>query len=200
MPAPRSTAVFVCLLVLVVAIAGCGGGSSSSSDGATTTVALPGAPYSYAVPNGFEEVPGSFPEGETPEFLTLVVPAGTEGEGYLNAYEWTLGKAEKAYSTERLLAFLDERTQSFYASEGATVTPGRDETVAGHPAVCWKIGHFENQTEGFVDADSCAIVAGHKAVEQSCSWKPATRATIQRGCKELRADLRVFPSARSTGA
>lgn len=178
---------------LVAVIAGCGGGSSSASS--TAAVISPqGAPYSYTVPSGFEETPGTFPGGETPEFLTLVVPEGTEGEGYLNAYEWSLGSAEKAYPTKRLLAFLDEHTQSFYKSEGATVTPGKDETVAGRPAVCWQIGHFKNRSEGFVDADSCAIVAGPGiAVEQSCSWKPATQAAIQRGCEELRGTLKVSP-------
>jgi hypothetical protein len=179
-------------LALATAAAGCGSGSSSS--GTTAEVVSPqGAPYSYAVPSGFEKIPGTFPGGKTPEFLTLVVPEGTEGEGYLNAYEWTLGSAEQGQPPERLLAFLDERTQTFYESEGATITPGEDRTVAGHPAVCWKIEHFKNQTEGFVDADSCAIVAGHTAIEQSCSWKPATRAAIQRGCEELRSTLKVSP-------
>jgi hypothetical protein len=177
-------------LALSAAAMGCGGGSSSTSSSAEV-IAPQGAPYSYAVPSGFEEVPATYPGGEAPEFLTLVVPEGTEGEGYLNAYEWSLGAAEKSYPAPRLLAWLDEQTQSFYRSEGATVSPGKDETVAGHQAVCWKIGHFENETEGLVDADSCAIVGGHTVVEQSCSWKPATRTAIQHGCEQLRAGLKI---------
>lgn len=179
-------------LALAVTAGGCGGSSSSTSS-SPEIVSPHGAHYSYAVPSGFEETPGSFPGGETPEFLTLVVPEGTEGEGYLNAYEWSLGNAEKNYPTKRLLAYLDQQTQSFYASEGAGVTPGNDETVAGRPAVCWKIDHFKNQTEGFVYADSCAIVADPgTVVEQSCSWKPVTKARIQKGCEEIRGTLKVF--------
>ncbi len=178
--------------ILALAVAGCGGSGSSS----TRVISPSGAPYSYSVPSGFEEIAGEFPEGETPEFLTLVVPEGVEGKGYLNAYEWTLGPTEKEYSTGQLLTYLDQSTQSFYADEGATVSPGKDETVAGKPAVCWRIGHFENAGEGFVDADSCAIVAAPGiAVEQSCSWKPATKAEMQKGCEELRASLELTAPA-----
>ncbi len=64
--------------------------------------------------------------------------------------------------------------------------------MAGHAAVCWKIDHFKNQIEGFVYADSCAIVAAPGTViEQSCSWKPVTKTRIQKGCEELRASLKV---------
>ncbi len=186
----------VALIVLLAGLAGCGGGSDSSSSASAQVIAPKGAPFSFALPSGFEEVPGTFPGGAEPEFLTLVVPQGTEGEGYLNAYEWTLGPAERSYSTHRLLSWLDAQTQDFYESAGATIAPGRGETVAGHPAVCWKIQHFKNQSEGFVDADSCAIVAGHTVVEQSCSWKPATRVAIQRGCEELRGTLKVRQGRR----
>ncbi|HEY2054417.1 MAG TPA: hypothetical protein VGH14_10825 [Solirubrobacterales bacterium] len=54
---------------------------------------------------------------------------------------------------------------------------------------------LQEPERGFVDADSCANVAGHTAVDQSCSWKPATEAAIQRGCKELRGTLKVSPGA-----
>jgi hypothetical protein len=193
---PKSIHLVLVLAASTVALAvvGCGGGGSSSAD----VISPSGAPYSYTVPSGFEEIAGEFPEGETPEFLTLVVPNGTEGQGYLNAYEWTLGWAEKAYSTKQMLGYLDQSTQSFYASEGASVTPGKDETVAGKPAVCWKLSHFKNETEGLVDGDSCAIVAAPGvAVEQSCSWKPATRAAMEKGCEELRASLELKPPAES---
>ncbi len=193
-PKPIQVATALAAILALAAIAsGCGG---SSSPGSAEVISPDGAPYSYVVPSGFEEVPGKFPNGEkTPEFFTLVVPEGTEGKGYLNAYEWTLGSDEKRFSTRSLLAFLDEETESFYKSEGASITPGKEETVAGDPAVCWRIGHFKNPTEGFVDADSCAIVAAPGvAVEQSCSWKPATEATMRKGCEELRASLDLSPA------
>jgi hypothetical protein len=193
----RMTCALATALILGVAAVGCGGGSSSSGEAAApATVAPKGAPYSYSVPSGFEEIPGDFPEGETPEFLTLVVPEGTHGEGYLGAYEWSFfSAAEKAYPAKRLLRYLDAETRSFYGTVGATVSPTEHETVAGHPAVCWKIEGFNNAIEGLVDADSCAIVVERGvAIEQSCSWKPATKAAMQKGCEEVRADLKVFPA------
>jgi hypothetical protein len=183
-------------LIVLAALAGCGGSSGSRSSAASSSahvIAPVGAPYSYVVPKGFEETSATFPAGKEPAFLTLVVPKGSEHEGYLNAYQWTLGSPEKNYPRQRLLAWLDEETQTFYSSEGASLTPGKEETRAGHEAVCWKISHFKNQIEGFVDADSCAIVAGHTVVSQTCSWKPATRAAIEQGCGELRGTLRITP-------
>jgi hypothetical protein len=188
-------------LILGVAAAGCGGGSSSSSSSsdevAPTVITPKGAPYSYGVPNGFEEIPGDFPEGEEPEFLTLVVPEGVEGEGNLNTYQWGFyGGPEESFGGKRLLRYLDTQTRIFYRTVGATVGPTKEETVAGHPAVCWKITGFENKGEGLVDADSCAIaVEPGLAVEQSCSWKPATKAAMQKGCAELRASLKVGAAA-----
>ncbi len=122
-----------------------------------------------------------------------VIPEGVEGKGNLSAYEWRLGPAEKTYPTKRLLGWIDEQTQSFYRSEGATLTGGESETIADRPAVWWQITDFKNETEGAVDADSCAIAAGHTAVEQSCSWKPDSRARMQKGCEELRGTLKVSP-------
>jgi hypothetical protein len=178
-------------LALVLLVAACGG---SSSSGAGETVAPTGAPYSFTMPSGFKEIPAVYPNGEPPPHLTLMVPEGTEGEGYLNAYEWSLGDTEKGFSTKRLLAFVDEETQSFYKGEGAGITAGEDETVAGSPAVCWRVKGFDNFKEGLVDAEACAIVpAPGLAVEQSCSWKPATKAAIEKGCEELRASLE-FPT------
>jgi hypothetical protein len=187
----RPIAILVLIAAAAAAIAGCGGGSPSSSSSGEI-VAPKGAPFSFTMPSGFEEVPGTFP-GEEPEFLTLVIPEGVEGRGNLNAYEWKLGAAEKRYPAKRLLSWIDEGTQSFYRSEGATLTPAEGQTIAGHPAVCWQITAFRNETEGAVDADSCAIVAGHTAVEQSCSWKPETRVRMQQGCEELRRTLKVSP-------
>ncbi len=143
------------------------------------------------MPEGFERAEDpTFPRGEV-EFLTLAVPSGSSNEGYVGAFEWPLGATERGYSTQRLLSWLDERTQSFYRGEGATLSAGTDTKVAGHDAVCWKIQDFKNQYEGLVDADSCVIVTNHRVVSQSCSWKSATRAAIQRGCKELRASLKL---------
>jgi hypothetical protein len=174
------------LLVSVVGIVGCGGSGESSAE----VIAPDGAPYSYTVPAGFENVGHPrFPGGGV-KFLTLAVPSGSTREGYVGAFEWPLGATERGYSTQRLLSWLDEQTQSFYRGEGATLSAGMDTKVAGQDAVCWKIHHFKNESEGLVEADSCAIVANHKVVSQSCSWKPTTRAAIQRGCEELRASLK----------
>ena len=181
----RRRALYVCAALGALVVAGCGGGSSAQ------VIAPQGAPYSYTVPSGFEEIEGKLPDGQEQAFLTMVRPEGTDREGYLNAYEWTLGPKEKAYPEKRLLAFLDEATRVFYKSEGVTVAPGKAEEIAGHRAVCWKVDGFKNEVEGVVDADSCAVVLGHRAIEQSCSWKPATRAAMERGCEELRASLKV---------
>jgi hypothetical protein len=62
--------------------------------------------------------------------------------------------------------------------------------LAGHDAICWRIAHFRNAYDGLIDADSCAI-AGRRLVLQTCTWKPASRAVVQRGCTALRAQLRV---------
>ncbi len=174
------------LIALAAGFAGCGGSGDASGE----VIAPEGAPYSYAVPNGFEVGRPSFP-AKGPRFLTSVVPAGSSHEGYLGAYEWPLGATERGYSTQRLLSWLDQQTQSFYRGEGATLSAGNDTKVAGHDAVCWKIHHFENRYEGLVEADSCAIVVGHKVVSQSCTWKPETRIVIQRGCEELRTSLKL---------
>jgi hypothetical protein len=191
----RVTLALAATLVLALVASACGGGSSST--GAGEEVSPEGAPYSYTVPSGFEEVDGTFPGPEKPEFLTLVVPEGTEGEGYLNAYEWHLGDVEKKYPKKKLLVFIDQLTQKFYRSEGADISPGEDRRIAGYPAICWKIEGFKNETEGDVDADSCAIVpAPGLVVEQSCSWKLQTKSTMEKGCEELRDSMKL--SAKSS--
>jgi hypothetical protein len=88
-------------------------------------------------------------------------------------------------------------SQTTRAVPSAPIAPGEDRELASHPAVCWKIDGFRNEAEGVVDADSCAIVLGHRAIEQSCSWKPATRAAIAKGWEELRASLKVGGDAAS---
>lgn len=178
------------LLISIVGIAGCGSSGDSSADSAAERIAPEGAPYSYAVPDGFEVGEPTFP-GKEPRFLTSAVPEGSEKEGYVGAFEWALGAVERGYSGRQLLDWLDEQTRSFYRSEGARISAGTETRVAGHPAVCWKIDDFKNQYEGVIDADSCVIVSGHTVVSQSCSWKPTTRAEIQRGCTELRASLEL---------
>lgn len=175
-----------CFSVLLVGAAGCGGGSDEP-----VSVTPDGAPYSYDVPEGFEVAEPEFP-GEAPKFLTTVIPSGSDREGGLAAYEWTLNAKVRAYSTPELLDWLDRQTQAFYRGEGATLSKGMVTKVAGHDAVCWQIEGFRNMYEGVIDSDSCAIVGEENVVSQSCSWKPSTRAEVQRGCAVLRRSLEIF--------
>lgn len=167
-------------------LAGCGGGSGGSA----TTVAPDGAPYSYAVPSGFEAVSSRYP-GKGPRFPSTVVPAGSSHEGYLGIYEVPLSGAEQALSGARLLARFEGVERNFYGGEGATLGPGRKREIAGEEGVCWRIGHFRNRFEGVVEADSCAIAAAGRLLLQTCTWKPQSRAVIRQGCQEMRAGLEV---------
>jgi hypothetical protein len=142
------------------------------------------------VPEGFEIAEGSFP-GEDPRFLSTLVPDGTNHEGTISAFQWTLGAAERGYSTAKLLTWLNRQTQSFYQGEGATLNRGVRTEVGGREAICWMIHGFDNSTDGLVDADACAIVGQHNVVQQACTWKPATRDRVERGCAEMRATLKV---------
>jgi hypothetical protein len=177
------TALLAC--AVAVAIVGCGGGSSA--DG---SVAPDGAPYSYEVPDGFEAAAPGFP-GEDPKFLSTLVLEGTSHEGGISAFQWTLGAAERQYSTAKLLDWLNHETRAFYRGEGATLNHGIRTEVGGREAICWMIRGFENFAEGRVDADACVIVGRHNVVQQACMWKPAMRDEIERGCAELRATLKV---------
>jgi len=86
----------------------------------------------------------------------------------------------------------DRQTLAFYRSRGGAATPGARTTIAAHPAICWKISHFDNPAgSGVVDADACAIVAGGVIVQQGCNWKPSARAVVEAGCKAVRASLRI---------
>lgn len=184
---PGKAIAILALLVcaIAVAIAGCGGSSEDDS-----VVAPDGAPYSYEVPDGFEVTKGTFP-GDDPRFLSAMVPEGTNGEGGITAFQWTLGAAEQQYSTARLLDWINRQTQSFYRGEGATLNDGIRTNVGGRKAICWMIRGFENPAEGRVDADACAIVGAHEVVQQACTWKPDTHQRIEHGCAELRATLKV---------
>jgi hypothetical protein len=154
-------------------------------------VAPDGAPYSYEVPDGFEVADGAFP-GEEAKFLSTLVLEGGSREGGISAFQWTLGAAERRYSTARLLEWIDRQTQSLYRGEGASLNRGIRTQVGGREAVCWTIHGFENSAEGRVDADACAIVGHHDVVQQACTWKPGAREKIERGCAELRATLKVL--------
>lgn len=178
-------------LALSLLVLGCGSDSSTESAAAGTRVAPAGAPYSYEVPAGFEQVPGSFP-GEGARYLTTVVPSDApEHIGTLSAFQWTLEPAQRAYSTKRLLRWLDQQTLAFYRGAGAALAAGERRTVAGRPAVCWRIHRFRNEFDGLVEAEGCAVLGSENAVQLGCTWKPATRTVIERGCRELRETLKV---------
>jgi hypothetical protein len=183
----RSPAVLVLAAVLVGATVGCGG-HSEEYEGPLSPV---GSPYSFEVPEGFEVVDATFP-GEEQDYLIAAVPEGAEHEGTLSAFQWTLQETILRYSTAERLAWLDRQTQAFYREAGATLSRGVRRKVAGHDAICWKIHGFRNMSDGLVDADSCAIVAGRDVVQQACTWKPSTRAIIQRGCRVMRGSFSVF--------
>jgi len=172
---------------LGIGAVGCGG-HSEEYGGSVSPV---GAPYSFEVPKGFEVVDATFP-GKEQDYLTAVVPEGAEHEGTLSAFQWTLKGTTLRYSTLKLLAWLDRQTHIFYRGAGATLSRGVEREVAGHDAICWRIHDFRNVSDGLVDADSCAIVAGRDVVQQACTWKPSTRTIIHRGCRVMRRSLSVF--------
>lgn len=109
-------------LAIAAAVAGCGSDSETTSTSDSPAVVAPnGAPYSYEVPSGFEEASTTFP-GDGPRFLTGVVPSDApEQSGGLSTFQWTLDAPQRAYSTERLLRWLDEETLAFYRGAGATL-------------------------------------------------------------------------------
>jgi hypothetical protein len=174
---------------------GCGSAKTTGAGSGTTTaasaklVAPEGAAYAYRVPDGFKSVPGSGPG----EHLTTVIPAWLPNHsGTISAFQLTPdGDIAGAQATDRFLTAFDRQTVAFYRGRGASVTAGKRTTVAGHPALCWEIRHFRNSYDGVVDGDACAIVAGSAVVQQGCTWKPATREVVQRGCKALRASLQI---------
>jgi len=172
-------------LAVAVTVVGCGG----SSEGAAS-FSPDGAPYAFELPQGFELAPARFP-GEDPKFLTMLVPEGAAGGGGISAFQWTLGPAERRFSTPRLLRWLSRQTRSFYLGKGATLNRGIRTDVGGREAICWMVRGFDNTYEGVVDADACAIVGRHDVVQQACIWKAGRRAQIERGCAELRATLEV---------
>jgi hypothetical protein len=179
------------LLALPLLAIGCGSGSDSTSGSGAETVSPAGAPYTYEVPGGFERVPASFP-GEGARYLTTVVPTDTPAHsGTLSAFPWALGPAQRAYPTAKLLRWLDRESLSFYRGAGATLAAGERTQVAGRPAICWRIHHFRNPADGIVEADGCAVVGSENVVQLGCTWKPGTRAVIERGCRELQESLAV---------
>lgn len=192
MSRPRSrgllaAALAAAFLALAFLVAGCGGGDGSTEE--TTAAAPPGAPYSFDVPEGFELVPGSFPGGGA-KYLTTMVPDGTEHEGTISAFQWTLSPTQRLFSTQRLLAWIESETQAFYRGAGAELGHGMASEVGGHEAICWMIHGFDNTYDGRVDADACAIVFGHEVIQQACTWKPGLRAKIERGCAETRGSFK----------
>jgi hypothetical protein len=174
-------------LLIAGILGGCGSGGPEGED---TLAASPGAPFSFDVPKGFELVEGSFPGGGA-KFLTTLVPAGTEHEGTISAFQWQLSPTQRLYSTRRLLGWIERQTQTFYRGAGAELTHGMSSEVGGHEAICWMIHGFDNAYDGRVDADACAIVAGHEVIQQACTWKRGMRARIERGCAEARGSFRL---------
>jgi hypothetical protein len=181
---------------------GCGDSSNPAavttrSTGAGTTpaasaarVAPRGGAYSYTVPAGFKLAPGTGPGQHLTTLASTSLPAGS---GTLSAFEFTPGAdLTDAHAADRFLAAFDRQTVAFYRGRGGTLAAGTRTTIAGHPAMCWRISHFKTTVgAGVVDADACAIVAGGVIVQQGCNWKPSARVTIERGCEALRASLKV---------
>jgi hypothetical protein len=172
--------VLVTLLSAVIVV-GCGSSSPK-------VIAPKGGPDRYQVPAGFIAAEADFP-GPNPPFLTTAVSKHqSPHSGSMNALEVaTRGTTAPAV----LLAQFDRAEQRFYRGHGATITPGAHRRMAGHDAICWQISHFRNPYDGLVDADSC-VIAGRHLVLQTCTWKPRSRADMQRGCRALRRTLRVF--------
>jgi hypothetical protein len=166
-----------------------GTGTTMTSTGSARLVAPPGAAYRYHVPAGFKLVQGSGPG----QHLTTVIPAYLPtNSGTISAFELTPGDSLAGpRAVDRFLTAFDRQTVAFYRSRGGAVAAGTRTTLAGHPAVCWKIGHFDNSYSGVVDADACAIVAGGVIVQQGCNWKPNARAVIEAGCEAMRASLQI---------
>jgi hypothetical protein len=183
-------------------VAGCGGGSKATaatapSTGTGTTnggsgsmVAPQGAAYSYRVPSGFKLVKGTAPGRHVSTVVPAYIPADS---GTISAFEITPSDSlEGSKAINRFLASFDRQSVAFYRSRGGTTTPGARTTVAGHPALCWKISHFNNPASGTVlDGDGCAIVAGRVVVQQGCNWKPSARTVVEAGCKAMRASLKI---------
>jgi hypothetical protein len=186
-PLPRLLGV-AGLIACVAGFAGCGDGSGDDSE---EVIAPEGAPYSYEVPRDFDTGSPSFP-GDGPRYFTTVFPSGSSNEGYLGIYEVPSAAGQRNSPDRRILARFGKQTRSFYSGEGATVDAATEARLAGHPAVCWRIHHFDNRYEGILEAESCAVVARHKLVLLSCTWKPSSAATIHSGGDELRASLKVF--------
>jgi hypothetical protein len=174
----------IVLAMLAAALAGCGGGSSDSP----ITVGGGEVPYSYTLPQGFEEASTVYP-GKDPKFATTVVPAGTPHQGYVGIYEVTLSDAERGLPADQLLKRFEGVERDFYGGEGAALGPGRPAHIAEASALCWRIHHFENPYEGVIEADSCAIADGRKLLLQTCTWKPQSAGQVHRGCEEMRATL-----------
>jgi hypothetical protein len=197
-PIERASALALCVALTGLA-AGCGGsskpaartttGTSATSTGSAALVSPEGAVYRYRVPEGFKLVPGKGPG----QHLTTVVPSSLPANsGTISAFELTPGDSLAGpRAVDRFLTAFDRQTVAFYRSRGGAVAAGTRTTLAGHSAICWKIGHFENSYSGVVDADACAIVAGGVVVQQGCNWKPSARAIVERGCAAVRASLKV---------
>jgi hypothetical protein len=174
-------AVAASIAVLALTLSACGSSGPR-------TVAFKSGPYRYAVPAGFVVVKPSFP-GKDPAFLTTAIPTSKKPHsGTLITYEVPLRAGAVPLAT---LPEFDRIEQQFYRQKGATITPAVRQRVAGRPGMCWHIGHFRNPSDGLIDGDSCAI-AGRHLVLQTCTYKPDTRAVILRGCRALRARLRVY--------
>jgi hypothetical protein len=196
-----ASALALCAALAGVA-AGCGGGSkpaastttsprpaASTTAAAGSLVAPEGAAYSYRVPEGFKLVPGRGPG----QRLTTLAPAYLPtGSGTISAFELTPGEnLAGAHAAERFLRAFGRQTVAFYRSRGGAVAPGTRTTIAGHPALCLRVSHFDNSYNGVVDGEGCTIVAGSVVVQQGCNWKPNARAMIAAGCKAMRASLRI---------
>ncbi len=181
------------LSILAAASAGCGGSSkpaAKTTPAAAALVAPQGATYRYTVPSGFKLVPGTGPG----QHLTTIIPAYLPtNSGTISAFEIApTERLGKPAAVARFLAALNRQSAAFYRSHGGAVGSGTRTTIAGHPAMCLKVSHFQSGTsEGVVDGDGCAIATASVVVSQGCNWKPSARTVIEAGCKAVRASLKI---------
>lgn len=157
---------------------------SAPPSGDTERIQPAGAPYSYAVPNGYikVDVPGSDTVGTSAMYETAVAQKTNHERELLAVSVYDLGADTDAYTYAQLQEVIDKLAAQVVDD------PGEPErvTVDGKRALRYFFDYDSVKSTNYF------IFSGRNEVQVRCQWAtPAGEAEIKKGCDELISTMKI---------
>lgn len=164
--------------------------TTTTSPPSGARVAPAGAPYSYAVPEGFEKVKDVSVQAQTGS-ATDMSAVGLDAANLIAVSVYKQPSDLDRITDQDLLAEVKKAIVPLLEGASRSVQGPEPTTVAGARAFRFLADGVKSPSGALVTNEIYFLFKGRNEIEVLCQWQPDRVDTIRSGCEDVKASLTV---------